>query len=135
MKKLLFILILWGISPVVTHAQCAIYADDNTGAFGAGFNNDNLPTTMQECIDVAIKKCKQEGGTNCTVLFKGTKSGWYGLISGFKADGRRYFQGTDGCKSKTEAENAARKAYINGGGTDPYKVQIYTWYAYSNVKL
>lgn len=134
MKQLLFALLLIVACPVITMAQCSIYADDQTGAFGAGFNNDNKPTTMQECVDLAKKMCKDKGGKNCTLLDQSVKTGWYALISGTKADGRIYFQGGSGYSTKREAEEAVRKKYKDGGGANADGVEVVTWYAYANPK-
>lgn len=124
----------WALSSLVSNAQCVIYADDNTGAFGAGYNNDNAPTTYKECEDVAIKTCKEKGGANCTLLYKSSKSGWWGIITGQKSDGRNYFQGGDGYGSKEEAEREVRRKYKADGGVNADYIKVYTWYSYSNVK-
>ena len=134
MKTILAILILWIISPVVSNAQVVIYADDQTGAWGAGYNNDNKPTTMKECTDLAIKMCKSKGGKDCTLLHKSTKQGWCAMVSGKKKDGRNYFQGVDGCKTKEEAERTVRNKYLSDGGVDSKDLEIKSWYAYSNEK-
>lgn len=134
MKHLLLIGILMLVLNASASGQCVIYADDNTGAFGAGFNNDDAPTTFQECKDIAIKGCKNNGGQNCTFLYQSAKAGWWGMISGKKADGRNYFQGGDGYSSKSDAESAIRKKYRDSGGIDVNTVKVVTWYSYSNVK-
>ncbi len=131
-RILFFVLILLGATSA--RSQCVIYADDNTGAFGAGFNNDNTPTTFRECEDVAIKTCREKGGKSCTELYRSSKKGWWGIINGQKSDGRNYFQGGDGYSSKTEAENAVRAKYRADGGVNATSIQVYTWYSYSNVK-
>lgn len=134
MNRLLLVFVLVAGS-LGSYGQCVIYASDQTGAFGAGYNNDNQPTTWQECTDYAIKKCKESGAKDCTFLYKSSKTGWFGLITGEQAStGRIFFQGGDGYGSKSEAENAVREKYRKEGGKNPYSVQVYTWYAYSNVK-
>jgi hypothetical protein len=60
MRTLFFMLILLGAFSA--RSQCVIYADDNSGAFGAGYNNDNMPTTFRECEDLAKKMCRDKGG-------------------------------------------------------------------------
>ena len=132
MRILFFMLILSGAFSA--RCQCVIYADDNTGAFGAGYNNDNMPTTYRECEDVAKRECREKGGSNCTELYGSSKKGWWGMINGKKSDGRNYFQGGDGYSSKTEAENAVRAKYRNDGGLNASSIPVYTWYSYSNVK-
>ena len=134
MKQLLIIALLSFGGYSESHAQCVIYACDNTGAFGAGFNNDNAPTTYAECETVAKKLCKEKGGTSCTELYRSSKAGWWGMINGKKKDGRNYFQGGDGYASKSDAERAVREKYRNDGGADANTIQVYTWYSYSNVK-
>ena|GEM_PF-6884478 len=134
MKAIFFVLILCLTGGFLSYGQCVIYACDNTGAFGAGFNNDNAPTTWKECEDYAIRMCKEKGGTKCTELYRSTKAGWWGVISGQKADGRNYFQGGNGYATKAEAENEVRKKYRQDGGVNADKVQVVTWYAYSKVK-
>ncbi len=115
-------------------AQCVIYADDNTGAFGAGYNNDNAATTYRECEDVAKKMCREKGGTSCTELYRSSKKGWWGIINGQKSDGRNFFQGGDGYSSQSEAERQVRNKYRQDGGANADNVKVYTWYSYSNVK-
>src|SRR5690349_3877072 len=100
MKHLLFIGILLLSMNATASGQCVIYSDDNTGAFGAGFNNDNAPTTFRECKDEALKQCRNHGGQDCEVLLQGSSGGWWAIISGRKSDGRVYFQGCDGYKTK-----------------------------------
>ena len=134
MKKVFTFLALCLLSGFFSHGQCVIYACDNTGAFGAGFNNDGKPTSMQECEDYALKLCKQEGGTNCTFLYKSTKAGWWAMIKGKKADGRNFFQGSDGNSSKSEAENAVRNKYRQDGGVNADNIKVTTWFVYSNLK-
>ena len=135
MKQLILIAIGCLLGASASYGQCVIYADDNTGAFGAGYNNDNKPTTYKECTDLAIKECKSKGGNNCTFFYKSAKTGWWGVISGKKQDGRNYFQGGDGYSSQSEAERAVRKKYRDDGGADADNVKVVTWYTYSNVKL
>jgi hypothetical protein len=134
MKRILFSLLLCTAGFLFSKGQCVVYACDNTGAFGAGFNNDNTPTTYQECTDFAIKLCKEKGGTACAFLYKSAKAGWWGVINGKKTDGRNYFQGGDGYASKAEAEEKVRAAYKAGGGANADNIKVYTWYSYSNVK-
>ncbi len=134
MKQLFFLFLLFALSPFYSRAQCSIYVSDATGAFGAGYNNDNAPTTIQECRDVAIKACREKGGTNCVVMKESYQSGWWGFANGQKADGRNYFQGIGGASSKSEAEAKVRQAYREGGGAGADKIPVYTWYAYSNPK-
>ncbi len=134
MKKVIIFLVLILSGSFYSNGQCVIYADDNTGAFGAGFNNDNAPTTYRECEDVAKKLCREKGGTNCTELYRSAKKGWWGIINGQKSDGRNFFQGGDGYSSKSEAEDAVRTKYRNDGGMNAGSIQVYTWYSYSNVK-
>lgn len=134
MKRILFTGIISLFFCSFSFGQCAIYACDNTGAFGAGFNNDNTPTTMQECKDMAYKLCKEKGGTDCTLLHETTKAGWCAIINGQKSDGRNFFQGIDGESSQSAAENTVRKKYKDGGGVDAENIKIYSWYSYSNVK-
>jgi hypothetical protein len=131
-KILFFMLILSGA--ISARCQCVIYADDKTGAFGAGYNNDNMPTTFRECEDVAKNMCREKGGNSCTELYRSSKKGWWGIINGQKSDGRNYFQGGDGYSSKTEAENAVRAKYKADGGLNAGSIPVYTWYSYSNVK-
>jgi len=134
MKRILFSLLCCIAASLFSKGQSVIYACDNTGAFGAGFNNDNAPTTYHECTDMAVKLCKQNGGTNCTLLYKTAKAGWTGFITGKKADGRNYFQGGSGYASKAEAEEKVRAAYKADGGVEAATIKVYTWYSYSNVK-
>ncbi len=134
MKKILLLALLCFIGMARSKGQCVIYACDNTGAFGAGYNDDNKPTTYQECTDVAQKLCKEKGGTDCTLLYKSAKSGWWGIINGKKSDGRNFFQGGDGYDSKSDAEREIRKKYRNDGGVNADNITVYTWYSYSNVK-
>lgn len=134
MKQILIIALLCFLCKGQSFGQCVIYACDNTGAFGAGFNNDNAPTTFEECKAEAIRGCKNHGGTDCTFLYQSAKAGWWGLINGKKSDGRNFFQGGDGYSSKSEAESAVRKKYRDDGGVGADNIQVYTWYSYSNVK-
>ncbi len=134
MKRTFLFLTICLFSAIISNGQCVIYACDNTGAFGAGFNNDNAPTTFKECEDYAIKLCKEKGGTSCTELHRSSKKGWWALINGKKSDGRNFFQGGDGYSSKVEAEREVRKKYKNDGGVNAENIQVYTWYSYSNVK-
>ena len=134
MKQLVFIALLCLVRPAVSQGQCVIYACDNTGAFGAGFNNDNAPTTFDECKMVAIRECKSKGGTNCTLLYQSAKAGWWAIINGKKKDGRNFFQGSDGNSSKSAAEKSVRDKYRSEGGADADNIHVYSWYAYSNVK-
>ncbi len=134
MKKLIFLAIICLFSKTQSFGQCVIYACDQTGAFGSGFNNDNNPTTYAQCKEVAIKGCREHGGTSCTFLYQSAKPGWWGMINGKKADGRNFFQGGDGYSSKSEAEREVRKKYRADGGVDADNIQVYTWYSYSNLK-
>ena len=134
MSKIFFIILLSFAAAINSHGQCVIYACDNTGAFGAGYNDDNKPTTYDECKSVAIRECEGKGGTNCTLLYQSAKAGWWGLINGKKSGGRNFFQGGDGYSSKNEAEEAVRRKYRDDGGLDADNVRVYTWYSYSNVK-
>ena len=134
MKKIIILLALCMLSGFLSHGQCVIYACDNTGAFGAGYNDDGKPTSMQECVDVALKLCKEKGGTNCTVLYKDNKAGWCAIVNGQKADGRNFFQGGDGYSSKNEAENTVRNKYRQDGGVNADNIKVYSWYVYSNLK-
>lgn len=133
-KKLFLVLFFFASVSMLTKAQCVIYSCDETGAFGAGFNNDNAPTSYQECEDYAIKLCHENGGTDCAFLYKSTKSGWWGFINGHKSDGRIFFVGVDGHSSQSEAEREVRRQYREDDGYDAENVKVYTWYAYSNLK-
>ncbi len=132
MKNVLFLILLSLVFKQYAVAQCVIYACDQTGAFGAGFNNDNQPTSMQECTDFAVRECKAKGGKDCTFLYKSTKAGWWAFVNGTKSDGRNYFQGGDGYATQAQAESAVRAKYKEGGGTNASTIKIYTWYVYSN---
>ncbi len=134
MKKTFVLLAICLFSAIFSNGQCVIYACDKTGAFGAGFNNDNAATTFKECEDYAIRVCKEKGGKTCTELYRSSKKGWWALINGQKADGRNFFQGGDGYPSKDVAEREVRKKYKNDGGVNAENIQVYTWYSYSNVK-
>ena len=134
MKQLIFLALICFFCNTQSHGQCVIYACDNTGAFGAGFNDDNKPTTYEECKVVAVKGCKDHGGTDCTLLYQSSKKGWWGIINGKKSDGRNYFQGGDGYASKSDAESAIRRKYIDGGGVNGNSIPVTTWYSYSNLK-
>jgi hypothetical protein len=109
MKHLLLLGSLMLILRYGASAQCVIYADSETGIFGAGYNNDNAPTSFEECRTEAIKGCRNRCGQNCTLLYQGEKKGWWAVISGRRSDGKIYIQGGDGYSSKSEAEYALRK--------------------------
>lgn len=134
MKHLLLLGFFMLVLPSAGSAQCVIYSDNRTGAFGAGYNNDNTPTSFNECRDVAIKECRNKGGQNCTLLYQSEKKGWWAVINGRRSDGKIYIQGADGYASKSEAENAVRKKYEQGGGLNANAVEVYAWYVYANVK-
>ena len=134
MKTILLIFVICLSFNTVSLGQCVIYTDDETGAFGAGFNNDGSPTSMQECEDMAIKLCKEKGGTNCTFLYKSDAAGWWAFINGSDKTGQPFFQGVYGMASKSEAESAVREKYRNEGGVDADNIQVYSWYVYSNLK-
>ena len=134
MKTILLIFVICMSFHAVSFGQCVIYVDNETGGFGAGYNNDNTPTSLQECADLAIKLCKEKGGTNCTLFYNNNKLGWLAFIAGSKATGEHYFQGIDGMSSKSEAESAVRTYYRNGGGINADDIQVYSWYVYSNLK-
>ncbi len=134
MKKLFFFSVIFLLMTNLSRAQCVIYACDNTGSWGAGYNNDNAPTSEKECTDVAVKLCKEKGGTACTFLYKSNKAGWWGFINGKKANAANFFQGGDGYQSKTEAETSVRSKYRSSGGMDADNIKVYTWYVYSNPK-
>ena len=134
MKNVMIILLFLVISRFYAHGQCVIYVDRNTGAIGAGFNNDNVPTTFKECQDFALKNCKERGGTNCTEVFRSAKQGWWAIIIGWTSDGRALIKGNNGYSSKIEAENKVRNYYKMDGGVDADNIQVLTFYAYSNVK-
>lgn len=134
MKKLLLFAVVYLFSAALTQGQGVLYACDKTGAWGAGYNNDNAPTTEQECVNVAISGCKNHGGTNCTLLYKSNKAGWWGFVSGKTASGLIFFQGIDGCASKAVAENTVREKYKAQGGIQANDIKVYTWYVYNNPK-
>ncbi len=134
MKKLLILIFFCASVSKFLNAQCVVYTCDKTGAFGAGFNNDNEPTSYQDCEDYAYKLCRDEGGTACTFMYKSTKSGWWGFISGHKSNGNLFFQGGDGYSSQSEAEREVRKKYRDRGGYDAENAEVVTWYCYSNLK-
>lgn len=135
MKSILLILLFLFIYPFFLKAQCAIYICPETGAFGAGYNIDGEPTSMQECIDLALKMCEERGGPDCEcqLLAKSNDSGWYAFISGRKEDGY-LFRGQKAANTKEEAEEAARASYKSLGGLNADNIKIYSWYVYSNPK-
>lgn len=135
MKKI-FLLMAAGIvfTPICSQAQCMIFGDYKTGAFGIGFNNDNARTSYQDCEDYAMKICRQNGSSDPTFLYKGNKKGWCAFVSGNSSDGKTMFKWGDGFSSKGEAESSVKEAYASAGGTKPDLVKIYTFYCYSNLK-
>jgi len=134
MKTILLIFVLCVSFSAFSYGQCVIYVDEETGAFGAGFNNDGTPTSIQDCKDMAIKLCKENGGSNCKLLYQSNKQGWWAFITGLNQSGELYFQGIDGAETKSEAENEVRKKYRQGGGKNPDDIKVYSWYVYSNPK-
>ena len=134
MKDLIVIMLLLLAGSQLSKAQCIIYADDHTGAWAGGYNKDGTPTTWKYCDEVALKLCKSRGGVFCQILLKENKAGWWGLISGQTADDKTLFKTGNGYASKIDAERELRSAYKKAGGVDADRVEVVTWYVYSNLK-
>lgn len=133
MKKIvLFLFLLCSMATARVAAQCAIYADRTIATWANGYNSDGSPTSMTKCMDYAKRKCTEAGGTNCTLLYKSTKAGWWGFINGMQGTTRSYLTVGDGYSSKYEAETKLREKYRSNGGREPETVQVHTWYVYSN---
>jgi len=133
MKKILLVVLTAICSPKYSHGQYVIYICEKTGVFGAGFNNDNMPTTYKECADFAKRKCEEAGGTECRQVAKSRKQGWCALITATQGD-ILMVQSVEGHDSKAGAEAAVREKFRAKGGLNSDDIAVYSWYAYSNLK-
>jgi hypothetical protein len=115
-------------------AQCAIYADNQLGVFGAGYNKDNKPTTWEQCSQEALKNCQASGGKNCVLVKKIDKAGWCAIVKGNLQDGRFLFQGADGASSQRKAEQIAKERYRLAGGVKVINAKVYSWRVYAPPK-
>lgn len=112
-------------------AQCVVYTCEKTGAFGGGYNNDNTPTSFQECTDMALKTCREKGGTHCELMHQSDVAGWWAIAMGNTTDDKYLWQGVQGEASQYEAEQHVKQEFAKANGFDP---QVFSWYVYSNVK-
>ncbi len=133
MKRVLLAALIGIFLPLCSHGQYVVYICEKTGAFGAGFNNDNMPTTYKECAEFAKRKCEEAGGTECRQLAKSTKQGWCALVTATQGD-VLMVQSVEGHASKASAEAAVREKFRAKGGLNSDEVAVACWYAYSNLK-
>lgn len=121
-----------------TSAQCAIYYEEETGIWGAQWDNGKPPyATMDRVKEAAKNKCEDLGGTNCLLLYSGYETGWWVVIRG-KAhvngkDGYLFkvmlYTGEDTWVAQMEAEKEAIKSFMDAGGSRPTnKDDIKSWY-------
>jgi hypothetical protein len=139
MKKLFFIFFLVACFAFSdAQAQCAVYFEEETGAWGAQWDNGKPPyATMDQVKEAAKKKCEEVGGKNCQLLYSGYQTGWWVVIRG-----RVYQNNKDGhmCKVilvpgentpevQAAAEKAAIKSFIDDGGIRPTSSEdVKSWY-------
>lgn len=127
MKHVLVLLILvfatssaWG--------QCAIYVSDN-GPWGAEYIGDTDPkASMDEVKKLALQRCNGNGGTNCHLLYSSYESGWYGLLRGYRADGRILYEVVYGQSSESNARQNLLKLFARDNGVRPDTDRMKIWH-------
>ena len=119
-------------------AQCAIYYEEETGAWGSQWDNGKPPyATMDQVKEAAKKKCEDVGGKNCQLLYSGFETGWWVVIRG-KAhhnnkDGYLFkvmlYKEPNTFEGQIAAEKAAIKAFMDDGGNRPTNSEdVKSWY-------
>lgn len=139
MKKLSLILFLISYFAFRNaSAQCAIYYEEETGIWGAQWDNGKPPfATMDQVKDAAKKKCEEFGGKSCKLLYSGWQTGWWVVIrgrahynnkDGYLVKVMRY-EGQNSLVVQAAAEEAAIKAFINDGGKmSTNSEDVKSWY-------
>src|SRR5258706_9650307 len=84
MKKLLFtLLLIVCLALSNAQAQCAVYFEEETGIWGAQWDNGKPPyATIDEVKAAAKKSCEGSGGKNCQLFYAGFETGWWVVVLG-----------------------------------------------------
>lgn len=126
MKNIIALLVLV-FSATAASAQCAIYVSDN-GPWWAEYRADAEPArAVDDMKKVALAKCSEKG-TNCHLLYASNEGGWWGLITGYRNDGRIMWEAVYGQSSESGARENLKTLYRRHNGTDIGNARIEVWH-------
>ena len=133
MKLLYFITLSFLLGTAYSYGQCAIAICAETGYYGYAYNgggHDDKVTTNDEYGNIAVKSCRDIGGTNCKLIGVYNSAGWWAIIVGKDKYGHTVAQVADGQASESDARADALRSYRNSGGVNPERYKMAAWRVY-----
>ncbi len=140
MKKLLFtLLLIVCLALSNAQAQCAVYFEEETGIWGAQWDNGKPPyATIDEVKAAAKKSCEGSGGKNCQLFYAGFETGWWVVVLGKARKGNEegyhlfrvmYFETENTAEAKAAAEKRAIEVFMEQEGNRPTNSEnVQSWY-------